>query len=72
MITSIAWGIPAVVSDTPAYRMTAAQSGISHGVFANSGQIVPIVESLRDADARTEYLEAAQPVIWEKHCPECR
>jgi hypothetical protein len=70
MITSITWGVPAVVSRTPDYEATAQKAGVEEALFSNTDELVRAVERLRTATARQRYLEKAQPVIWREHSPQ--
>lgn len=68
LITSICWGVPAVVSRTPEYERTAEQAGVGECVFENQADIPKIIGYLKTPDVRKAYLARAQPGIWEKHC----
>jgi len=70
MITSIAWGVPAVASRTPAYERTAQAAGIPEACFGTVEQASECVERLRLPAARTNYLTRAQPAIWREHAPQ--
>lgn len=70
MITSIAWGTPAIASRTPAYRAAAGRFGVPECLFARSAEIPQLVASLRSTGARRSYLAKAQPRIWRDHAPE--
>ncbi len=70
MITSIAWGVPAVVSRTPDYEATAQKAGVEEALFLNADELVQAIERLRPAAARQSYIEKAQPVIWREHSPQ--
>ncbi len=70
MVTSIAWGVPAVVSDTPDYLRTAKESGVEYTVFNNEKQLQQAIMNLRNNEARLAYLDTAQPRIWEKYSPD--
>lgn len=69
MITSITWGVPAVVSRTPEYERTTAEAGVESAMFSDEGELVAAVERLRSAAARSAYLDAAQPEIWRRYSP---
>lgn len=69
MITSIAWGVPAIVSNTPDYERTACESDVEYAVFKNEGELQEVIERLRSGEQRYEYLEAAQTKVWEKYSP---
>ena len=70
MVTSIAWGVPAVVSRTPEYERTARECGVEDAIFDGPEQLIEVVERLRSADARTRYLARAQRVIWAQYAPQ--
>jgi hypothetical protein len=70
MIASIAWGVPALVSRTPAYLQTAAAAGVPEAVFGGPADLALAIERLRPAAARVSYLQRAQPVVWQHHAPE--
>ncbi len=70
MATSIAWGVPAVVSRTPAYERTARGAGILDACFMNSAEARDAIERLRDPPGRAEYIHKAQPIVWRTHSPE--
>jgi hypothetical protein len=70
MITSIAWGVPAIVSRTPAYERTATHIGVSNACFDNIKEAGECIERYRSSVAREQYLSVAQPIIWREHSPE--
>lgn len=70
MITSIAWGVPAIVSNTPDYERTARESGIEYAVFSNVEDLRLVIERLRSSRQRIEYLESAQIKVWGKYSPD--
>ena len=70
MITSICWGVPAIVSDTPEYRRTAIEAGVQDAVFGNAEELLQVVERFRCAAARRRYLASAQPHVWQSYAPE--
>ena len=70
MIASITWGVPAVVSRTPEYERTAREIGVEYAVFSDESDLCNVIERLRPAEARNQYLETAQPVIWDLYSPE--
>jgi len=67
MITSICWGVPAIVSRTPDYQRTAIESEIEYAVFSNLQELIKIIELLRPSEKRAEYLERSQQVIWAQY-----
>lgn len=67
MISSITWGVPAVVSRTPEYERTAKESGIEYALFSNEEELYAVIERLRSPASREQYLEAAQSVIWSRY-----
>lgn len=70
MITSIAWGVPAVVSRTPEYERTAHEAEVEYALFADRSELQDAVERLRSPEARSAYIATAQPVIWSRYAPE--
>lgn len=70
MIASITWGVPAVVSRTPEYERTAREIGVKYAVFSDESDLCNVIERLRPAEARNEYLKTAQPAIWDRYSPE--
>ena len=70
MITSIAWGVPAVVSSTPEYARTAHEAGLDYAVFTDSSDLPIIIENLRDPNARRDYLKHSQSIIWSLYSPQ--
>lgn len=70
MITSINWGVPALVSDTPDYRMTVNKLGIRDCVFTNLEVFLRLIDLYRSRQARETYLENAQSIIWQLYSPE--
>ncbi len=68
-ITSICWGVPALVSCTPAYAETAGLCGVPESVCDGPGGLAPAIERLRSARARCAYLERAQPAVWQRWSP---
>jgi hypothetical protein len=69
MITSINWGVPSVVSNTPEYAKTATECSVDYAIFDNEIQIKNCIEFLRCQDQRLKYLTSAQPKVWEKYSP---
>ncbi|MHB8628332.1 MAG: hypothetical protein ACYDBJ_24945 [Aggregatilineales bacterium] len=69
-ITSVTWGVPAIVSDTPEYARTAREAGVEYAIFADPDHLAEAIERLRYAQARAAYLAAAQPIIWEQYAPQ--
>jgi hypothetical protein len=70
MITSIAWGVPAVVSRTPEYERAATLFGVPGALFTGPEDAIAAMEALRSVEARRKYLDTAQPVVWQYHSPE--
>lgn len=70
MITSIAWGVPTVVSRTPAYERTAREAGVETYLFNDEQGLAEAIERLRSADSRRQYLTVAQPAVWGRYAPE--
>jgi 2-polyprenyl-3-methyl-5-hydroxy-6-metoxy-1,4-benzoquinol methylase len=71
MITSIAWGLPAVVSNTPEYKKTALEIDLSEFVFRNEGDIIRIITNLKNQGTITRYLVKSQNIIWNKYNSVC-
>lgn len=69
MITSITWGVPAIVSKTPEYEATARKAGIEYAIFSNPKELEQKIENLRSPEARRNYLEKSQSIIWNDHSP---
>ena len=70
LITSINWGLPAVVSSTPEYERTVREAGVAaHALFGDDGALGSSVEALRPVGARGAYLEKAQPYVWQNYAP---
>lgn len=69
MITSISWGVPAVVSRTPEYEKTAIAAGVEFAVFQNEQELGERIERLRPSLSRRDYLLKAQPVVWKHYSP---
>lgn len=67
MITSITWGVPAIVSRTPEYERTARDAGVDWAAFSDEGELVAAVSRLRDETARFAYLDGAQPEVWRRY-----
>jgi hypothetical protein len=70
MITAISWGVPAVISRTPEYEKTAREAGIEFAIFSNESELIEVIERLRTVEARKKYLDTAQPIIWDRFCPD--
>jgi hypothetical protein len=70
MITSIHWGVPAVVSRTPEYERTAREAAIEDALFDGDRELGVVVERFRSAEARRNYLVKAQQGLWERYSPE--
>ena len=69
MITSISYGVPAIVSNTPEYSRTAHEIGAPDSIFFNEKTLLECVENFRSRKRREEYLQKAQPIIWKKYSP---
>lgn len=67
MVTSIAWGVPAVVSRTPDYERTAIELGVEGAVFDGPEDFASAIERLRQPRARSAYLRRAQPRVWRRY-----
>ena len=67
MITSIAFGVPAIVTDTPEYARTARDIGMPQTIFRNEVELRDVIELMRDTAERSRYLDAAQPKIWTEY-----
>lgn len=70
MITSIAWGVPAIISHTPEYRRTADLIHFPECVVTAPDALPAVVEAMRPAEVRTRYLAQAQAVVWRDHSPD--
>jgi hypothetical protein len=69
MVTSIAWGVPAVVSCTPEYERTATEAMVPYAVFTGKTDLPATIERLRPLEARSAYLATAQPYVWSRYSP---
>ena len=69
MVTSIAWGIPAVVTNTFEYQRTALAAGINFALFKNGPELQAVIEHLRPGHARKAYIDLAQPWVWDHYAP---
>lgn len=69
MVTSIAWGVPACVSRTPAYVRTAQEGKVDRFVFGNPEELAMAVNALRHREQRVEYLARAQDPLWSLYSP---
>ena len=70
MITSIHWGVPAAVSRTPEYERTAREAAVEDALFEDDRELREVVERLRPAEARRNYLVKAQQALWKRYSPE--
>ena len=70
MITSICWGVPAIVSDTPEYARIAREADVDDAIFSNAEELLKALQKYRSSSARKAYLEKAQNIIWEKYSPD--
>lgn len=70
MITSIGWGVPAVVSRTPEYEKLAHLAGLPESIFGSPEEVAGAIEFLRPQAARSRYLDLAQPAVWGRHAPD--
>ncbi|WP_179197987.1 glycosyltransferase [Nostoc sp. T09] len=70
MITSICWGVPAIVSDTPEYARIAREAGVDDAIFSNAEELLKALQKYRSSSSRKAYLEKAQNLIWEKYSPD--
>ena len=69
MITSITWGVPAIVTDTPEYARVARDTGVDDAVFSNEQELLNAIQRYRSVTARKAYIQKVQPIVWEKYCP---
>jgi hypothetical protein len=69
MITSITWGVPAIATQTPEYERTARECGVEYAIFREEADCIRTIERLRSVDARTAYLDRAQPEVWQRYSP---
>lgn len=69
MVASICWGVPALVSDTPAYRDTARALELNDAVFSDPAGARRALARWRSAAARRWYLERAQTPLWHQYAP---
>ncbi len=69
MITSICFGVPAIVSNTPEYARAAHEIGAPDSIFHDEKTLLECVEKFRSKKRREEYLQKAQPIIWKKYSP---
>ena len=69
MITSVTWGVPSLVSDTPEYRRTAEDCGVPEAVFADPDGLRRAVETHRTTLSRIAYLDRAQRIVWKNFAP---
>lgn len=70
MITSITWGVPAIVSRTPEYERLAKLIEQPHCLIDHSEQLAEAIAYWRSEQARARYLDAGQPVVWRRHSPD--
>jgi len=69
MITSICWGVPALVSNTPEYAKVAQEINCRDAVFSNPEGLLSAIERYRSAEKRRQYLDRAQSIIWRQYSP---
>lgn len=69
MITSIAWGVPAIVSRTPEYEALAHAIREPGCIVDGPGNLQETVESVRSVERRRQYLSRAVPAVWARHSP---
>jgi len=69
MITSIAWGIPAIVSRTQEYGKLAKLAGITDSVVDGPNCLRRVINHFRPCDRRRQHVKSAQQVVWEHHAP---
>jgi len=70
MTVAITWGVPAVVSRTPEYELTAREAGVEYAVFSNEKELILAIDRLRTVTAREQYLDMAQMRIWSRYAPD--
>lgn len=70
MITSISYGVPAIVSNTPEYARTAHEIGALDSIFSDKKSLLECVETYRANQQRAQYLKRAQTIVWNKYSPE--
>ena len=69
MITSIYWGVPAIVSRTPEYERMAEELQIKEFLFENFSELLLAIEKLRSPKFRRDYLACSQPLVWRNYSP---
>lgn len=67
MITSITWGLPCIVSDTPEYRRLAEKADVGWSVIHDMEGVIEAYERLKIYAERVEYLKRTQNLIWERY-----
>jgi len=70
MITSISWGVPALVSRTAEFARTAREASVEDALFGDDGELRAAVERFRTPASRAGYLARAQAPIWERYRPD--
>ena len=67
MITSVTYGLPCIVSDTPEYSRLANEAGVGWSIIHDAEEVLEVYERLKRFDAREEYLAKIQPLVWERY-----
>ena len=70
MVTSIVWGVPALVSRTPEYERTALEAGVPDAIFDGAAGVPSAIERFRSDAVRLDYLDRAQGQIWSRYSPD--
>ena len=67
MITSVTYGLPCIVSDTPEYSSLANEAGVEWSIVVSPDHVLEIYERLKTAWDRRKYLLKIQPLVWERY-----
>jgi hypothetical protein len=69
MITSVGWGVPAIVSRTPEYERVAKFAGVEYALFSSPSDLPALLGLFADVRVRKLYLDTAQAAVWARHAP---
>lgn len=69
MITSIAHGVPALVSSTPDYSRVAISAGVPKAIFSDAISLAGALDWVSSSDVRAKYIEQARGYILQRYAP---
>jgi hypothetical protein len=70
MVTAINFAVPAIISRTPEYEITAKALNVEDALFSDATELISAINNFRSLQSRLQYIERAQKPCWEKFSPQ--